>query len=110
MCNPHCIFGTNNYKLWWIISDLQFLGDLATDDHPSWATDDRATMKQRDRCKGKKESLWKETDTLDPDKHFDVTALMLELPASCCVCLFVWGGGVGHVALKIMLWALEIFL
>jgi hypothetical protein len=32
-----------------------------------------------------------------------VTALMLELPASCCVCLFVWGGGVGHVALKIML-------
>jgi hypothetical protein len=110
MCNPHCIFGTNNYKLWWIISDLQFLGDLATDDHPSWATDDRATMKQRDRCKGKKESLWKETDTLDPDKHFDVTALMLELPASCCVCSFVWGGGVGHVALKIMLWALEIFL
>jgi hypothetical protein len=28
---------------WWIINDLQFLGD------PSWATDARATMKQTDR-------------------------------------------------------------
>ena len=36
---------------WWIINDLQFLGD------PSWATDARATMKQTDRCKGRKESL-----------------------------------------------------
>jgi hypothetical protein len=48
---------------------LQFLGDLATDDDPSWATDDRATMKQRDRCKGRKESLWKETDTLESWAH-----------------------------------------
>ena len=60
-------------------------------------------MKQRDQCKGRKESLGKETDALDPDEHFDVTTLMLEPPASCCVCLFVWGGGVGHVALKIVL-------
>jgi len=40
---------------------------------------------------------------LDPDEHFDVIALMLEPPDSCCLCLCVWGGGVGHVALKIML-------
>jgi hypothetical protein len=57
-------------------------------------------MKQRDRCKGRKESLGKETDVLDPDEHFDVIALMLEPPASCCVC--VEGEG-GHIALKIML-------
>ena len=38
---------------WWIINDQQFLGD------PSWATDARATMKQTDRCKGRKESLEK---------------------------------------------------
>jgi hypothetical protein len=99
-CNPHCIFGTSNYKLWWIISDLQFLGDLATDDDPSWATDDRATVKQRDRCKGRKESLWKETDALDPDEHLDAIALILEPPASCCVCLFVWGGGVHYFIIK----------
>ena len=60
---------------------------------------------------GKKESLWKKTDALDLDEHLYVIALMLEPPASCCVCLYVWGGGAaGHVALKIMLWALEIFL
>jgi hypothetical protein len=35
-------------------------------------------MKQRDRCKGRKESLGKETDVLDPDEHFDVIALMLD--------------------------------
>jgi len=58
-CNTHCIFGTSNYKLWWIFSDLQFLGDIATDDDPSWAIDASATMKQRDRCKGWKESLEK---------------------------------------------------
>jgi len=91
------------YKLWWIISDLQFLGYLATDDNPSRATDARATMKQRDRCKGRKE-----TDALNPDEHFDVIALMLEPPASCCVVCV--GGGGGHVALKNMLGALEIFL
>ena len=43
-------------------------------------------MKQRDRYKGKKESLGKETDILDPDEHLDVIALMLEPPASCCAC------------------------
>jgi hypothetical protein len=59
---------------------------------------------------GKRESLWKEADALDLDEHFDAIALMLEPPASCCVCVCVWGGGAGHVALKIMLWALEIFL
>jgi hypothetical protein len=47
-------------------------------------------MKQTDRCKGKKESLGKETDALDTDEHFDVIALMLEPPASCCV----WEKGV----------------
>ena len=93
--------------MWWIISDQQLLGDLATDDDPSWATDARETMKQRDRGKGRKE-----IDALDPDEQFDVVALslMLEPPASCGVCLCVWGGGVVHVALKIMLWALETFL
>jgi hypothetical protein len=35
---------------------------------PSWANDTRATMKQRDRCKGRNESLGKETDVLDPDE------------------------------------------
>jgi len=54
--------------------------------------------------------LGKETDALDPDEHFDVIDLMLGPPASCCVCLCVWGGGGGHVALKIMRCALEIFL
>jgi hypothetical protein len=106
-CNPHCIFGTSNYKLWWIISDLQFLCNHTTDDDPSWATDARATMKQTDRYKGRKESLGKETDALDPDEHFDVIALMLEPSSSCCMCLCVWGGGVGHIALKIILWAVE---
>jgi hypothetical protein len=43
-------------------SNLQFLGDLVTDDDTSWATDVRATMNQRDRCKGRKDSLGKETD------------------------------------------------
>ena len=38
---------------------------------------------------------------MDLDEHFDVIALMLEPSASCCVCLCVWGGGAGHVALKI---------
>ena len=85
-CNPHYILDTSNYKLRWIFSHLPFLGDLATDDDPSWATDARATMKQRDRYKGSKESLGKETDALDPDEHFGVIALMLGPPASCCVC------------------------
>jgi hypothetical protein len=60
------------------------LGDLETDDDPSWATDARETMKQRDRGKGRKE-----IDALDPDEQFDVVALslMLEPPASCGVCL-----------------------
>ena len=44
--------------------------------------------------------MGKETDALDPDEHFDVIALMLEPPASCCVC---GEGGVGHVTLKSML-------
>jgi hypothetical protein len=39
------------------------------------------------------------TRPCDPDEHFDVIALMLEPLASCCVCLCVWGGGIGHVAL-----------
>jgi hypothetical protein len=46
---------------------------------------------------------WIVTRPCDPDEHFDVIALMLEPLASCCVSLCVWGGGVGHVALKIML-------
>jgi hypothetical protein len=41
-------------------------------------------MNQKDRCKGRKGSLGKKTDALDPDEHFDVIALMLEPPASCC--------------------------
>jgi hypothetical protein len=40
-----------------------------------------------------KGSLGKETDALDPDEHFDVIALMLGSPASCCVCVCGWGGG-----------------
>ena len=84
-CNSHYIFDNSNYKLWWIFSRLQFLGDLATDDDTSWATDARATMKQRDRYQGSKESLGKETDALDPDEHCGVIALMLVPPASCCV-------------------------
>ena len=56
-------------------------------------------MKQRDRCKGRKESLGKETDALDTDVHFDAIALMLGPPVSSCVC--GEGGGV-HVVLKIM--------
>ena len=60
-------------------------------------------MKQTDRYKGRKESLGKETDALDPDEHFDVSALMLEPSSSCCMCLCVWGGGVGHIGLKIIL-------
>ena len=36
-CNLHCIFCTSNYNMWWMLSDKQFLGDLATDDDPSWA-------------------------------------------------------------------------
>ena len=62
---------------------------MATDDNVSRATDARATMKQRDRCKGRKQSLEKETEAWDPDEPFDVIAHMLEPPASCCVC----GGG-----------------
>ena len=53
-------------------------------------------MKQRNRCKGRNESLGKETDALDPDEHFDVIALMLGPPASYCAFLCV-GRGV-HVA------------
>ena len=49
-------------------------------------------MKQRDRYKGNKESLGKETDALDPDVHFDAIALMLGPPVSCCAC--GEGGGV----------------
>ena len=94
-----------NYKLWWIFSYLQLLGDLVTDDDSSWATDVRATMKQRDRCKGRKESLGKETDALDPDKHFDVI-LLLCWGHRLRVMWGVWG----HVALKIMWRAPEIFL
>jgi hypothetical protein len=45
---------------------------------------------------GRKESLRKETDALDPDEHFDVIALMLGPPASYCAFLCV-GRGV-HVA------------
>jgi hypothetical protein len=49
-------------------------------------------MKQKDGCKGRKESLGKETDALDPDEHLDVIALMLGSPGSCCdTC--VWGEG-----------------
>ena len=47
-------------------------------------------MKQRDRCKGRKESLGNETDALDPDEHVDVIALMGP-PASYCVCVCVCG-------------------
>jgi hypothetical protein len=54
-------------------SDLQFLGDLATDD--DWYPYNHAAK----RCKGRKESFGKETDVLDPDEHFDVTALLLRL-------------------------------
>ena len=57
-CNPHCIFGTSNYKLWWICCHLQLLGDLTTDDDLSWATDVHVTTKQRDRCKGKERNNW----------------------------------------------------
>jgi hypothetical protein len=70
-------------------TNLQFVGDLVTDDDTSWATDVRASMKQRDRCKGRKESLGKETDALDQDVHFDAIDLMLRPPVSCCV----WGRG-----------------
>jgi hypothetical protein len=56
-----------------------------TDDDPSWATDACATMKQMDRYKGRKESLGKETDALDPDEHCGVIALMLVPSDSCCV-------------------------
>jgi hypothetical protein len=100
-------FGTFNYKLWWIISDLQFLGDWWRPLLSFWCP---CNHEAKDRCKGRKESLGKETDAWDLDEHFDVIALMLEPPASYCVCLCVRGGGVGHVPLKIMLWALEIFL
>ena len=62
-------------------------------------------MKQRDRCKGRKESLGKETDALDPDKHFDVI-LLLCWGHRLRVMWGVWG----HVALKIMWRAPEIFL
>jgi hypothetical protein len=41
---------------------------------------------------GRKESLRKETDVLDPDEHFDVIALMLGPPASYCA-FCVWGEG-----------------
>jgi hypothetical protein len=34
-------------------------------------------MKQRNQCKGRKESLGKETDVLYPDEQFDAIALML---------------------------------
>ena len=53
-------------------------------------------MKHMNRCKGRKESLGKETDALDPDEYFDVIALMLGPPASCWAFLCV-GRGV-HVA------------
>ena len=55
-------------------------------------------MKQGNRCKGRKESLGKETDALDPDEHFDVIALMLGPLASCCAFLCV-GRGV-HIAVN----------
>jgi hypothetical protein len=54
-----------------------FRRDLATDDDPSWATYTRATMKQKNQCKRRKESLGKETDVLYPDEQFDAIALML---------------------------------
>jgi hypothetical protein len=76
-CNPNCIF---------LPLPAINCGELLETYNPSWATDARATMKQRDRYKGKKESLGKETDILDPDEHLDVIALMLEPPASCCAC------------------------
>jgi hypothetical protein len=34
---------------------------------------------------GNKGIIGKGDNALDPDKHFDVIALMLEPPASCCV-------------------------
>ena len=57
---------------------------MTDDDHS--VTDARATIKQRNRCNGRKESLGKEIGALDPGEHFNVIALMLELPDSCCVC------------------------
>ena len=93
--NPHCIFCTSNYKLWRFFSDLQFLGDLANDDDPSWATDTMGLMQ------GKKGIIGKGDNALDPDKHFDVIALMLGPPASCCV----WRERVSRW-LQIMRWIL----
>ena len=48
---------------------------MTDDDHS--VTDARATIKQRNRCNGRKESLGKETDVLYPDEQFDAIALML---------------------------------
>jgi hypothetical protein len=46
-------------------------------------------MKQMDRYKGRKESLGKETDALDPDEYFDVIALMLG-PAKKFTTVYSW--------------------
>jgi hypothetical protein len=93
---------SNNYKLWWIISDLQFLGDWWRPLLSFWCP---CNHEAKDRCKGRKESLGKETDALDPDKHFDVI-LLLCWGHRLRVMWGVWG----HVALKIMWRAPEIFL
>ena len=57
-------------------------------------------MKQRGRSKGTKKSLGKETDALDPDEHFDVIALMLEPPASCCVGRGCWSSCIENHAVS----------
>ena len=56
----------------------------------------RATMKKRDRWKGRKESLGKETDALDPDEHFDVIALLLELRVGREHNIFIFVIMLGH--------------
>ena len=86
-CNPHCIFGTSNYKLWWMFSDLQFLGDLATDDDSSWATDTRTTMKQRDARE--------ERNDLERRLMSWTQMNILMLLLFCCVS--GWYGGLGMI-------------
>jgi len=97
-CNPNCLFfATSNYKLWWIIRDLQpLLSYWCPCVHEAKGSIQvkKGIIGKGDWCLG---SRW----TLRcAYSYVGATGFIL------CV----WGGAVGHVWLKIMLWALEIFL
>ena len=97
-CNPNCIcFATSNYKLWWIIRDLQLLLSY-------WCP---CNHEANESIQGKKGITGKGDWCLG--SRWTIRCDYSYVGATGIV-LCVWGEAVGHVSLKIMLWALEIFL